>query len=222
MYIFEKDHRSKIVTEDNDSKDSLSLFNNFQYFLKSLDGITEYNHLSTRQLSDTPFSLTFFNNDKLYIKHILPAKQIIETLFLIKEKTHVLRYIEDKILYANIILDRKFFRTEGILSFKDNNSFFYSSKNFESIDNLIYYECKFTSSEFSPSIKGFSDSHLTFRFYFNKKHIDNNIPENVFIINNNDFNKYLHPFLAKKLGFDIPYSEENFKNLLEIENLINY
>lgn len=221
MYIFEKEHRNKIVTEDNDSKDSLSLFNNFQYFLKSLDGWTEYNHLSTRQVSDTPFSLTFLNNNHLYIKNILPAKQIIETLFLIKDKIYILRDIEDKILYANIILDKKFFRTEGILSFKDNNRFFYSSKNFESINNLIYYECKFTSREFFPSIKGFSYSYLKFRFYFNEKHIDNNIPKDVFIINN-DFDEYLHPFLAKKLGFDIPYSEEIFKNLLEIDNLINY
>lgn len=222
MYIFEKDHRSKIITGDNDSKDSLSLFNNFQYFLKSLDGVTEFNHLSTRQLSSAPFSLTFLNNDNIYISNILPAKQIIETLFLIKEKSYILKDIEDKILYAKNILDRNFFKTEGILKFKDNNNFFRSTKDFESIDNLIYFDCKFQSTEFLKNINGYSNLYITFRFYFNKKNIDNNVPEDVFIINNNDFYKYLHPFLEKKLGFNIPYSEENFKKLLEIDNLISY
>lgn len=185
-----------------DSGIDKEIFLEFREFLGLIKD-DELKSENIRQLKDS-YKLSFFLNDSLIIKGILPAKIITDKIFNLKKSLSSIKNLEDSLSVLALIINVKNFKEDSNFTFKNKNS---------SLKDLHYFESSYT----------FLDSYSTkfkYRYYF--KSSPKKESNDFIIINNLNKEEIIFNTLKKYLDMDIEYNEYNYNSIISFIKLKSY
>lgn len=195
-YIFDSDfHLSDYNLMNNHN------FNNLYNFFINIED--EDLKLKNIRYSKDSSQLSFFLNENLLIKDILPAKIIINKIFNLKKSLNYIKNLENsfKILY----------NLTNVTQIKPEFRFIFKNKN-NSLNDLYYFESSICLDSYLKQIN--------YRYYF--KNIPKKESNDFIIINNLEKEEIVFNTIRKYLEMNIEYNKNNYESILSLYKINTY
>lgn len=176
-------------------------FNNlYNFFINIEDEDLKLKNI--RYLKDSS-QLSFFLDENLLIKDILPAKIIINKIFNLKKSLNYIKNLENsfKILY----------NLTNVTQIKPEFRFIFKNKN-NSLNDLYYFESSICLDSYLKQIN--------YRYYF--KNIPKKESNDFIIINNLEKEEIVFNTIRKYLEMNIEYNKNNYESILSLYKINTY